>query len=253
MPVSLSSPPPAAATRPPALCRGSFSPDASAPRLSRPPRHTLQDGAVIGKRCATCPRGVFASRQLKRGDVILRIPLSLALPTTTQDTPDGRAPVAAEMARDLLIRMHTDPSFNATWGPYWASLPPPDETFGAEMMSRAHLDMLQHPQLVLSAQQRQAEAAQVFDGSYKGGIYPPLASVVGTGVVSLDTFKWVITLFNSRAFGLEAGSFLPLADLLNHASDANVDKLLGECFMTRGESLLLGRCRDGRALLPRRQ
>lgn len=62
----------------------------SLPQVHRPPppahRHCsrpppcMQPGAVVGRKCPTCPRGVFASKSLNAGDVILRVPLTLALP-----------------------------------------------------------------------------------------------------------------------------------------------------------------------------
>lgn len=60
----------------------------------------------------------------------------------------GTAPSAAEKARNLLIRRHTDPTFNATWGAYWATMPGPEEVFVAELFTEAHLELLQHPVLV---------------------------------------------------------------------------------------------------------
>ena len=47
---------------------------------SRRSHRRPQPGAVVGRACAACPRGVFASRDLKRGDVILTVPMALALP-----------------------------------------------------------------------------------------------------------------------------------------------------------------------------
>lgn len=47
--------------------------------------------------------------------------------------------------------MHTDPAFNATWGPYWAALPGLDETFSMELFTNEHLHMLQCAQLVRNA------------------------------------------------------------------------------------------------------
>ena len=57
-------------------------------------------------------------------------------------------PTAAEKARLLLLRMHTDPAFPDTWGPYWAALPGPDDTFSAELFTASHLQMLQSPAMV---------------------------------------------------------------------------------------------------------
>ena len=60
------------------------------PALSRrptpppPPPPPSQPGAVVGRACPTCPRGVFASKDLKAGDVVMRVPLSLALELTVR-------------------------------------------------------------------------------------------------------------------------------------------------------------------------
>lgn len=48
-----------------------------APAARRPP--ALQPGAVVGRACPTCPRGLLASRDLREGDLIVRVPLTLAL------------------------------------------------------------------------------------------------------------------------------------------------------------------------------
>lgn len=53
-----------------------------------------------------------------------------------------------ENARDLLLRLHTDPRLNATWGPFLAALPGPDEVLSADSMSERHVAMLQHADLV---------------------------------------------------------------------------------------------------------
>lgn len=55
---------------------------------------------------------------------------------------------AAEMARDLLVRMGAEGSFNSTWDRYLASLPREEETLVAELMTDAQIALLQHPQLV---------------------------------------------------------------------------------------------------------
>lgn len=133
---------------------------------------------------------------------------------------------AAEYARELLIRMHTDPSVNATWGTYWASLPGLDDTLGAELLSDEQLGLLQAPVVVSTcrswcccrgatepdgpteaslpaclalppvqaqrARTHREHAARIYQGN--NGAYAPLPEVLGEGVVSLDAFKHVAVL-----------------------------------------------------------
>lgn len=55
---------------------------------------------------------------------------------------------AYDQAAELLLRIHGDAAFNATWGAYWASLPGPDELLVAELFTKEQTSMLQHPALV---------------------------------------------------------------------------------------------------------
>ena len=107
---------------------------------------------MVGHACPACPRGVFATKDLAEGELIMRVPLSVALPVSQQDPRLlDDTPGAAEYARELLIRWQTDPSFNATWGAYWATVPQPGETLTFELFTDAELEMLQEPTLVRGA------------------------------------------------------------------------------------------------------
>lgn len=64
----------------------------------------------------------------------------------TNLTADPGAYAAGEYARELLLRLHTDPDFNASFGVYWATLP--QQLFRAELFSSRHREMLQSPLLV---------------------------------------------------------------------------------------------------------
>lgn len=50
------------------------------PQLPPPPPLPPQPHAVVGRTCPTCPRGVFATKDLKNGDIIMKIPMKLAVP-----------------------------------------------------------------------------------------------------------------------------------------------------------------------------
>lgn len=44
--------------------------------------------------------------------------------------------------------MHLDPSFNQTYGPWWASQPPQGSVLSAELFTEGHLALLQSSWLV---------------------------------------------------------------------------------------------------------
>lgn len=85
---------------------------------------------------------MYATKNLKEGELILTIPGSLLLSFS------GNSETSAMKARDVLTNMHLSSTFNKTWGPYWDSLPPPEETFAPELLSDEQIQLLQHPHLV---------------------------------------------------------------------------------------------------------
>ena len=105
-------------------------------------------------------RRLLAARAFQPGDAILAVPSSAALPLPCNERPAGADADAAssdtgavvessaECARPLLLRVHTDPAFNATWGAMWAAQPAPGETLTPVLMEARLRAMLQHPDLV---------------------------------------------------------------------------------------------------------
>lgn len=75
-----------------------------------------------------------------------------ACPTPCSDvdhTEAGGILSAGEYARELLVKMHGDPAFNATWAVHWAAQPPREETFTAgDLAAAAERGWLQQPHLV---------------------------------------------------------------------------------------------------------
>ena len=92
----------------------------------------------------------------------------------------------------MLLRQHTDPEFNATWGPYWASMPALHEMFGAELFTDTQLEMLQHARTAAKARAHRDNAEKIYKNS-------TLASVLGEGVVPLDEFKRAAVLVRAGA------------------------------------------------------
>lgn len=86
------------------------------------------------------------SKQMMLMKALLITPPTAVFACSNETRQDDAS--AAEKARDLLIRIHTDPDFNATWGPYWASLPAFDEMLLPELFTEEHLQLLQLAALV---------------------------------------------------------------------------------------------------------
>lgn len=139
-----------------------------------------------------------------------------------------------EHARDVVYRMHRDPSFNTTFAAYIRSLPTPDELFTPELWTKKHLSMLQNPELEALAEYVIGGTEDVYHGSFTEAVYEPMSQLMGNDtVVSLGEFKYVSALLSSRYFGIgmeeydEHGAekvayvLAPAVDLVNHAnSDA---------------------------------
>lgn len=78
----------------------------------------------------------------QEGDLIAKVPLNCSIKFTKQTG------FASEYAQELLKNMHKDPTFNKTYALFLATQPGPNETFTPEVYTDAHLEMLQHPELV---------------------------------------------------------------------------------------------------------
>ena len=166
---------------------------AGLPEVPGPPC-TPQASFKLGRACPTCPRGAIATKDLEAGELIARVPFSAAVafpPALSTDAAVGRraeggprsglqqrallachkaalpvtpAPPPPSQARayELLVRMHTDPSFNATYAAWWASQPGPDSVLVPESLSQEQLSMLQSSWLVGGS--TRASAARTGEG-----------------------------------------------------------------------------------------
>lgn len=73
-------------------------------------------------------RGVVATKDLAPNEVIMKIPFSAMI-----RFPADQTGYPAELARSMLLRMHTDPAFNATFSLFWQAHPAADEAFTPEV------------------------------------------------------------------------------------------------------------------------
>lgn len=148
--------------------------------------------------------------------------LALLSPTCSLHnvTDNPAAYAAGEYAREMLVRVHTDPSFNATWGLYWRSLP--SQVFRAETFTATHLSMLQHPGLANAARAWRQQAENVYTGAFTSTFlnltYPPLSEEL-PDLINLEEFLRVVTLVSEGGCRLHASIYVfttAAAALLSH-------------------------------------
>lgn len=96
----------------------------------------------IGRECETCIRGVVAAKDMKEGDIVVAIPLTLAI------WLDQDPPYLVQIAHDLVTKMHTDPNFNKTYSLFWDTMPTAEETWTEESFTDEQINMLHTPFLV---------------------------------------------------------------------------------------------------------
>lgn len=107
---------------------------------ARPACRLRQAHLQVGRPCAACPRGALASKPLLGGDVVARVPINSTIPLHGDS--------GIESGMELLGKMHGDPVFNVTFGPWLAALPGPDDLLVPLLYTAGHIDMLQSSELV---------------------------------------------------------------------------------------------------------
>lgn len=105
-----------------------------------PPAGCLQAHLRVGRACTACPRGALASRALLAGDVLVRVPINCTVALYGETMPKS--------VMELLGRMHADPAFNQSFGPWLAALPGPGDVLTPLVCTPTHMDMLQSSELV---------------------------------------------------------------------------------------------------------
>jgi SET domain len=149
---------------------------------------------------------------------------------TYNGTPTLFLTLLQEYARDFVQRMYTDPSFNATYAPYLATLPTKSEFFTPEMWQQDHVAMLQTPALEMLADYARRSTEEIYYGNFSEQPYNSVPELLGGKIsVDLNTFKWASAVIASRYFGapLKEDSDIPirilapLLDFANHADEAH--------------------------------
>lgn len=129
-------------------------------------------------------RGTLAERDFLPGEVIAKVPFNSTVAL-------GGDPFAwaAVHAYEIARRMHTDSSFNATFGAWWASQLLAPETFTEEL-----LEELQDPDLQERVKEAQHIGSYYWEGGFEGT--QPLNEVIAPAHMTLDTFLYIMGLVN---------------------------------------------------------
>ena len=164
----------------------------------------MQKGAEVyvrvGKECETCMRGLIAEDDVQPAGLLLRLPPAAQIRLAALN----HTGFAAEYARELVVRMHVNATFNTTYAAYLKTLPLPSAVFSPEIWSEHHEKMLQTPYLEILAGYSRRSTEQIYRGEYPEYSYPPLAEELGnkSAAVDLQTFKYMSAVVGSRYFGV---------------------------------------------------
>jgi len=163
-------------------------------------------------------RGLLSLKPIKRGEVLLVVPLRLALTDFPEDEESNKllyedAPWSVRLSAKLLRQVTQ--GRQSPWYPYLQVLPPhvpcPLETFAWEEMQDiqylpAQGALFEHDWLVTDAYSR--------------------CSPEAVGAAGQEQFKWAMSVVHSRTFGnasrqggVGVRMLVPLVDMLNHGGD----------------------------------
>ncbi|XP_042505869.1 fructose-bisphosphate aldolase-lysine N-methyltransferase, chloroplastic isoform X3 [Macadamia integrifolia] len=161
-------------------------------------------------------RSLFASKSIRAGDCILKVPFSV------QITPDKVLPEISCLLGDdvgynarlaILILVENKLGQDSRWAPYISRLPRPGELHCTIFWSKDELDMVRKSAIYHETVNQQAQVEKEFLA-----IRPVLDNFPHIFEdVTLKDFMHAYALVGSRAWGSSKGlSLIPFADFLNH-------------------------------------
>eukprot|EP00887_Chlorella_sp_A99_P005746 scaffold1.g5746.t1 len=191
-------------------------------------------GFTVGQECDTCIRGALASKDYEEGDLILSVPFEITI--RLDDVKDGKGQAvmgfAAEYARGFLDRLHNDPSFNATYGPFIAAHPAYGESLTPEVWPEELIPELHTPALEKLVRQQLELTKEIYEGTYRWRNYTPFAAVVPPERAPLHMFQHWASLLGCRYFGFYRDGdmhvshhLVPVVDMINHSDEPNAVRL----------------------------
>lgn len=163
----------------------------------------------MGKICAECHRGAFASKLIHQGSVVLSVPDAL----TINVRDDGKGQVYS-LARRLWL---TEPDLKTRLKPYFDSLPPTTDVLSCETFDDAMLAELQSPHL--------AEGVKKFNDKIRLNFTNLLEEIKaseikasGAHLHTLSEFLYLSSILSTRTFGgfkTTGERLIPVGDMFN--------------------------------------
>eukprot|EP00798_Chlamydomonas_sp_ICE-L_P003373 gene3373-13406_t len=157
-------------------------------------------------------RGLIATKKVRAGDVLVSIPLPLAIPLGSGSL------TSPELAIHMLKEKHAHaPRFS----PYFDALPEKNDVICAEAIPRVLMPLLHRKELVELVETKQKWFDQVLNGSAPG-LELTLRSALPEIVVTEEDFKWATCMVTSRSLSGPGGTMylVPVIDMANHAADS---------------------------------
>ncbi|KAL3521003.1 hypothetical protein ACH5RR_019152 [Cinchona calisaya] len=184
------------------------------PWLEKKARMQISSVLSIGK--CSYGRALYASKRIRAGDCILRVPYSVQL------APDNLPPQiyslfgdeVSNIAKVAVLLLHEQKmGQKSEWAPYISRLPQPSEMHSTLIWSDDELEMIRKSGLYLETIKQRNHIEKQFMA-----IKPALDQFPQCfGDVSLTDFAYAHALVTSRAWESSRGvSMIPFADFINH-------------------------------------
>ena len=194
-------------------------------------------GAVVRAKVGSRGRGLFALRDIRKGEVVISVPLSLCLTDVDSRPPYPGCPYSVTLAAAILTER--DAGESSRWARYVASLP-------EEIVGYAG-NRVGYDEAVIGAEVGGDEAVREELQTYAALVAGSHAAV---GAWTARQWRWAMSAVHSRTFRVEleragrkrrtARLLAPFADLLNHDSDPNLVCCEWDVERAAGEESLAG-------------
>jgi hypothetical protein len=196
-------------------------------------RAATRDDRCVEMKPSKWGNGLFASRHLAVGEVLLGVPREQCLIISFEGDKDGEIMVpkdgtfprlmqglgfADPLTWDMLLALALLDAVSGEGGSIWQSyalnvLPSPDSLTVPFCWSQTRLGALDHPEIIEGAQQQQQRLTSLF----------PALSQIDEEEDEPSWMAWAFACVRSRAYRIDGSSFglVPHMDLANHSVQPN--------------------------------
>ena len=169
--------------------------------------HGAVADVLVGRKCPECVRGMFASRDLKEGEIVLSIPDSLTIDVSGA-CPEG---YLCGFVRRLWLE---DPGLKTRLHLFFESLPSKDEVLSAETFNDTMIEALQSPHL--------ARGMRYYSEHSDQANFHYIANQIQQSTTTPITFSdwtYLSSMLTTRTFSFpylgNEGRLIPVGDFFN--------------------------------------